>query len=224
METTARQSTATPTEIRTASIGFILVGLGVSVTAVSYVLNMTFPLQWLVWSLGAAFAAVALLAFAWPRSFRRLEAMPDGRLRLFLLFSMPLAFVLGSQVCGVGLKACTVACHVTNIAAIGLAGATAFRLHRGRAIGPTLIPLIVVALVPHCVCHAPVNVIWHGIFGGYAPTCGLVPMAAALFSVAALKGARTRLSATMTAAMLGVIAFMAVGNPLIGFPWEGCIG
>jgi hypothetical protein len=71
METTARQSTATPTEIRSASIGFILVGLGVAVTAVSYVLNMTFPLQWLVWTLGAAFAAVALLAFEWPRSFRR---------------------------------------------------------------------------------------------------------------------------------------------------------
>jgi hypothetical protein len=137
---------------------------------------------------------------------------------------MPMAFVLGSQVCGTGLKACTVACHVTNIASIALAGTTAIRAHRGRSVAPTLIPLIVVALVPHCVCSAPVNVIWHGVFGGYAPTCGMVPMAAVLFSVAALKGARPRLSATLTAVMLGVIAFMAVGNPLIGFPWEGCVG
>jgi hypothetical protein len=62
------------------------------------------------------------------------------------------------------------------------------------------------------------------ILGGYAPMCGLVPMAAVLFSLAAQKGARPRLRATLTAVMLGVIAFMAVGNPLIGFPWEGYVG
>jgi hypothetical protein len=224
MENSIYHPAPTPTETRAASVGFILVGIGVAVTAVSYVLNMTFPLQWLVWGLGVAFAAVAILALEWPRSFLRIGAMPEGRVRLFLLLSMPIAFVLGSQVCGTGLKACTVACHVTNFASIALAGVTAIRAHRGHSVAPTLIPLIVVALVPHCVCSAPVNVIWHGVFGGYAPTCGMVPMAAVLFSVAALKGARPRLSATLTAVMLGVIAFMAVGNPLIGFPWEGCVG
>jgi hypothetical protein len=224
MESSIYHPAPTLAETRAASVGFILVGIGVAVTAVSYVLNMTFPLQWLVWGLGVAFAAVAILALEWPRSFLRIGAMPEGRVRLFLLLSMPIAFVLGSQVCGTGLKACTVACHVTNFASIALAGVTAIRAHRGHSVAPTLIPLIVVALVPHCVCSAPVNVIWHGVFGGYAPTCGMVPMAAVLFSVAALKGARPRLSATLTAVMLGVIAFMAVGNPLIGFPWEGCVG
>ncbi len=212
-----------PLEVRTAFIGFILVGLGVAVTTVSYVSNMTFTIQWLVWAVGGAFAATALLAFEWPRAFRRPGAVPEGRLRGFLLLSMPLAFVLGSQVCGVGLKGCTVLCHVTNIASIGLAGTTAYRLHRGKSIGVTLIPLVVVALVPHCVCHAPVNVLWHGMLGGVAPTCGLVPLAATLFAVAALRGVRPTSSAVLTAAMLGVIVFMAVGNPLIGFPWQGCV-
>jgi hypothetical protein len=225
MDTTLGQSDLGPLESRTLLAGFVLVGLAIAVTAVSYVSNMTFRYQWLVWGLGAAFAAVALLALEWPRGLRRVSAqLPQGRLRQFLLLAMPLSFMLGSQVCGTGLKGCTVLCHATNLAAIGLAGATAFRVHRGLSLGPTLIPLVVVALVPHCICAAPVNVLWHGVLGGYAPTCGLVPLAATLFSISALRGMRTRASAVLSMAMLGVIVFIAVGNPVMGFPWEGCVG
>jgi len=66
METTIPRAGLKPLEIRTLSVGFLLVGIVIAVTAVSYVLNMTFPYQWLVWGVGAAFAAVALLAFEWP--------------------------------------------------------------------------------------------------------------------------------------------------------------
>ncbi len=147
MEAAIEPASLKPLELRTVWIGFVLVGLAVAVTATIYVLSMTFRPQWLVWGVGAAFAAVALLALEWPRALRRVGQAPDGRLRVALLLSMPLAFILGSQVCGVGLKGCTALCHATNLAAIGLAGGT----------------------------------------------------------------------------MLGVIVFMAVGNPLVGFPWEGCV-
>jgi hypothetical protein len=210
-------------ERRTLWVGFLLVGVAIGVTALSYVQNMRFPLQWLVWGVGAAFGAVALLALEWPRAYRDAADVPEGGLRWFLLASMPLAFVLGSQVCGVGLKACGVLCHGTNLVAIVLAGATAYRMHRGKSIGVTLVPLVIVALVPHCVCHAPVNTLWHSALGGVAPTCGLVPLAAVLFSVSALRGARPRASAGLSMMMLGMIVFMAVGNPLIGFPWRGCV-
>lgn len=223
METVVEQSGLEPRELRTLYAGFLLVGLAVAVTAASYVLNMTFSVQWLVWVIGFAFAAVALLSLEWPRGFRATGDAPEGSLRSFLLLSMPLAYVLGSQICGTGLKACGPLCHATSFAGIVLAGATAFRLHRGQSIGLFLIPLIAVSLIPHCTCSAPVNVLWHGMLGGVAPTCGLVPLAAVLFAVSALRGVRTPVSATLAGALLAMIAFIAVGNPLIGFPWEGCV-
>lgn len=223
METALEQPGLKPPELRTLYAGFLLVGLAVAVTAASYVLNMTFSIQWLVWVIGFAFAAVALLSLEWPRGFRARGHAPEGKLRLFLLVSMPLAYVLGSQICGTGLKACGPLCHATSLAAIGLAGATAFRLHRGQSISLFLIPLIAVSLIPHCTCPAPINVLWHGMLGGVAPTCGLVPLAAVLFSVSALRGVRTPSSATLATVLLAMIVFIAVGNPLIGFPWEGCV-
>jgi hypothetical protein len=38
-----------------------------------------------------------------------------------------------------------------------------------------------------------------------------------------MKGARPILSAALSGVMLGMIVFMAVGNPLIGLPWSGCV-
>lgn len=205
------------------SAGFWLVGVTVAVTAASCLMNMEFSIQFLVWIIGAAFGAVALLAMEWPRALRHAGSVPAGRLRTLLLFNMPFAYALGSQVCGTGLKACGPLCHATNLAGIGLSAALAYRVHRGQSIAGLLVPLIVVSLVPHCVCNAPVNVLWHKVFAGTAPTCGVVPLAAVLFSLTALLGLRTRASAGLAAAMLAVIAFIAIGNPLVGFPWRGCV-
>ncbi len=56
----------------------------------------------------------------------------------------------------------------------------AIRLHKGQQVGIFLVPLVVVALVPHCVCHAPINTLWHRMLGGVAPTCEMVPLAASV--------------------------------------------
>ncbi len=223
METTITRTGLKPLEIRTVSVGFLLIGIVIAVTAVSYVLNMTFPYQWLVWGVGAAFAAVALLAFEWPRAFRRPGEVPDGRLRQFLLLAMPLAFLLGSQVCGLGVKACTAVCNVINLSLIGLATVTAIRLHRGQSVGAFLVPLVVLGLVPHCVCDAPINVLWHPMLGGLSPTCNVVPLAVVLFSLSALRGVRPHSSTALVVVLLGMIVFMAAGNALFGFPWQGCV-
>jgi hypothetical protein len=224
MENTIAQTGVKPLERRTIMVGFLLVGLAIAVTTVSYGLNMTFTLQWLVWIITAAFAGVALLTLEWPRAFRGLPGeVPEGWLRGFLLLAMPLAYVLGSQVCGLGLKACSVVCHAINLSLIGLATVTAVRLHRGQSVGAVLVPMVVLGLTPHCVCHAPINVLWHSALGGFSPTCNMVPLAATLFSVTALRGIRPRYSAALAGVMLGMIVFMAVGNPLVGFPWQGCV-
>jgi len=223
METAVEQPALTPRELRTLNAGFLLVGIAIGVTAVSYVLNMTFSVQWLVWVIGFAFAVVALLSLEWPRGFRATGPAAEGKLRSFLLLSMPLAYVLGSQICGPGLTACGPLCHATNLAGIVLAGATAYRLHRGQSISVFLIPLIAVSLIPHCTCSAPINVLWHGVLGDVAPTCGLVPLAAVLFAISAVRGVRTGMSATLATVLLAMIVFIAVGNPLLGFPWEGCV-
>ena len=224
MKSTNTQTGLKPLEVRAVQVGFLLVGIVIGLTALSYVLNMKFRYQWLVWVIGVAFAAVALLSLEWLRAYRRAPGEePKGGLRLFLLIAMPLAFVLDSQICGLGFKACTVVCHVLSYLLIVLAIVTAVQLHRGKSIGPFLIPMIILSLVPHCVCHAPINAIWHSIFGGYAPTCFVMPLAVVLFSVTALRGVRTRFSAALVVLMLVVIAFIAVGNPLWGFPWPGCV-
>jgi hypothetical protein len=96
-----------PLEMGTLVVGFLLTGVAIAVTTVSYALNMTFQYQWLVWVITAAFGAVALITLAWPLAFRNLPGVvPEGRLRQLLLFSMPVAYILGSQVCGLGLASC----------------------------------------------------------------------------------------------------------------------
>ncbi len=223
METTIAQTDLKPLEVRTVSVGFFLVGLAIAITAVSYVLNMTFTHQWLVWLIGTAFAAVALLAFEWPRAFRNPGAVPGGRFRQVLLLSIPLAFVLSSQVCGLGLRACNGVCHATNLLLIGLGTVTAIRVHRGQSVGSLLILMVGVSLVPHCVCHAPINILWHRMLAGFAPTCEMVPLGAMLFSVSALRGVRPRGSAALVGAVYGVMAFIIVGGLLFAFTWQGCV-
>jgi len=51
----------------------------------------------------------------------------------------------------------------------------------------------------------------------------MVPLGVTLFSVAALKGVRTKASAAISGVLSGMIVFMAVGNPLFSFPWSGCV-
>lgn len=214
-----------PIELWTMRVGFILAGIVIAVTAVSYLLNMTFTYQWMVWVIGVAFLAVALLTLEWTRSLGGTPGeAPTGTLRGLLLIAMPVAFILDSQICGLGLKACSALCNVISFTMIGLSALTAYRLHRNQSVVALLVPMVVVGLVPHCVCGAPINTIWQGIFGGYSPTCQVIPLAATLFSVAALKGVRTRWSAAMVGLLLAVTVFIVVGNPLFGFPWTGCIG
>lgn len=213
-----------PLEMGTLVVGFLLAGIAIAVTTVSYALNMTFQYQWLVWVITAAFGAVASITFAWPLTFRSPPGeLPRGRFYQLLLVSMPVAYILASQVCGLGLASCGVACTVINLSLIGLSTATAVQIHRGKSVGALLIPIVILGLVPHCVCHAPINTIWHGIFGGVSPTCNMVPLAVTFFSVAALRGIRPRASAALSGVMTGMIVFMAVGNPLFSFPWPGCV-
>ena len=224
MESKEEQSGFSSLEKQVVHVGFWLAGIVIAITALSYVQNMTFRFQFLVWVIGIAFAAVALLALEWPRAFRGPAGpRPQGGLRRFLLLAMPLAFVLDSQICGLGLKSCTWTCNLISIALIGLSALTALRLNRGQSVGVLLVPIVILGLVPHCVCMAPINVIWQRIFGGHAPTCQVIPLTATLFSVSGLRGRRTLWSAVLVVVLLVVIAFIAVGNPLFGFPWQGCV-
>ena len=142
-------------EVRTVQVGFILVGLAIAVTGVSYILYSPFSIRLLVWIIGVAFVAVALLALAWAPTFGgSLGELPKGGLRQFLLLATPLAFALDSQICGLGIKACSAVCTVISLAVIGLAVATAIRLDRDQPIGLLLVPMVVLGLVPHCLCHA----------------------------------------------------------------------
>jgi hypothetical protein len=224
LTTSVAQTELKPFEVRALIVGFVLVGLAVALTTVSYLLNMTFVYQWLVWIIGIAFAGVALIFLEWTRAFRGPTTDgPTGWLRNVLLISIPLAYVLGSQVCGLGLASCGAACTAVNLSLIGLGTATSYRISRGQSIGWFLIPMVILGLTPHCVCAAPINTIWQSVLGGYSPTCNKVPLAVTLFSIAALKGVRTRASATISGVLSGMIVFTAVGNPLFGFPWSGCV-
>jgi hypothetical protein len=51
----------------------------------------------------------------------------------------------------------------------------------------------------------------------------MVPMAAVLFAVSALRGVRPRGGTALVAVMFGVMIFIIVGGSLIGFPWGGCV-
>jgi hypothetical protein len=224
MNDSSRQKGMKPLELRTVQVGFILAGLVIAVTGVSYLLNMEFQYQWLVWVIGVAFIAVGLITVEWLRAVRGAPGdEPEGGLRMFLLLAIPLSYIIDSQICGLGLKACNTACHVLSYVLLVLAAVIAIQLFRRKSVVPFLIPIVILSVVPHCTCHAPINNIWHSLFGGVAPTCFVMPLAVALFSLTALKGFRTRLSTILVVLMLIVITFCAVGNALLGFPWQGCV-
>ena len=141
-----------PLEMGTLVVGFLLTGVAIAVTTVSYALNMTFQYQWLVWIITVAFGAVALITLAWPLAFRYpLGEVPKGRFYQLLLISMPVAYILGSQVCGLGFASCGVACTAINLSLIGLSTATAVQIHRGKSVGALLIPIVILGLAPHCI-------------------------------------------------------------------------
>jgi hypothetical protein len=212
-------------EKRVATVGFLLSGLVIAVVGVSYILNSNYPIKFLVWVIGIAFVGVGLLAIEWSRAFRKIsDVVPSGNLRSFLILAIPVAFILDTQICGLGLSACSTLCHVISYTMIALGVVTAIRLYQGKSVGGILVPMVIVGLIPHCMCGAPINTIWQSLLGGYAPTCQVIPLATTLFSITALRGARTKWSALMVAVLLIVTLFIVVGNPLWGFPWKGCIG
>ena len=70
MTTTVAHSELKSLEIRTLIIGFILVGIAVAVTSISYLLNMTFVYQWMVWIIGIDIAGAALITLEWAHAIR----------------------------------------------------------------------------------------------------------------------------------------------------------
>ncbi len=193
METIDRQNGLGPVEVWAVTAGLILAGLAIVITGISYLMNMTFSYQWLVWAVGLAFVVVGSLTIESVRGLRHPgESKPEGGFRQILILSIPLAFVLSSQVCGLGLRACNTFCHVSNLLLIVLAVVVAIRLHRDQSVGAILIPMVVIGLIPHCVCHAPINVLWHSILCGVSPACEMMPLAATLIAVMALRGIRPR--------------------------------
>ena len=128
METTVTRTAWQPLEVRTVWVGFLLAGLVLAVTTVSFALNTTFPYRWLVWGATVGFAAIALLALERLRAGRSSGELPEGGYRRFFLLAVPLAFVLNSQVCGLGVIACTAVCNSINLALVGLAMMTTVRL------------------------------------------------------------------------------------------------
>jgi hypothetical protein len=118
--------------------------------------------------------------------------------------------------------ACTVTCNIVSISLIILAILIAIRISQDRSIIMLLIPMIVLCVVPHCVCMAPINVVWHGM-SRFSPTREIIPLTTVLFAITALRGARPRISTVLVAVMLGMTVFIAAGNVLLGFPWEGCV-
>jgi hypothetical protein len=224
MNASSHQEGMNPLERRTIQVGFVLAGLVIAVTGVSYLLNMEFQYQWLVWVIGVAFVAVGLITVEWLRAFRGAQGdEPAGGLRMFLLLAIPLSYIIDSQICGLGFKACNTACHILSYVLLVLAAVIAVQLYRRKSVVPFLIPIVILSVVPHCTCPAPINIIWHSLFGGIAPTCFVMPLAVVLFSLTALRGFRSRFSTILIVLMLIVITFCAVGNALLGFPWQGCV-
>ena len=205
------------------TIGLGLSGLAIAITGISYLMNMTFTYQWLVWIVGIAFIAVGILIIESTRGLNNPGNIPSGKFRQLLLFSMPLAFIVSSQVCGLGFRACNLTCHLTNLVLIILAALIAFRLHRGQSFSLILPAIIVIGLIPHCSCLAPINTLWHNILGGIAPTCEMIPLSVTLLAVLALRGARSKLNTILIIILFVVMFFIIVGGSLFDFPWQGCV-
>lgn len=204
-------------------VGFILAGLAITITGVSYLIYMEFPQQWLVWIVGAAFIVVGFVTVAWSRGLSFRANMPENRSQRFLILSIPAAFVLSSQVCGLGLRACTTVCHITNALLIVLGVVMVFRLNRMQNVGLLLAPMVLIGLIPHCVCHAPINTVWHGILGGVSPTCEMMPLAASLFAITSIRGIRVSSGRILISVLFAVMLFIIVGGMMFGFPWQGCV-
>ena len=75
-------------------VGLILSGLAIAITGVSYLMNMTFSYQWLVWIIGMAFIAVGILIIESSRGLSNPGNIPAELFRQLLLFSMPIAFII----------------------------------------------------------------------------------------------------------------------------------
>ena len=74
------------TEVRTTTVGLILSGFAILITGVSYLSNMTFTYQWLVWVIGIALVMVGLITMEWPRAFKgSTGVLPEGRFKQFLI-------------------------------------------------------------------------------------------------------------------------------------------
>lgn len=210
-------------EIPVMMTGFILAGIAIVITGVSYLIYMEFKQEWLVWLIGGAFIVVGLVTVTWARELRTDNATPRGTPHILLILTIPVAFIISSQVCGLGLRACNSVCHITNFSLILLGLITTYRLYRGHKIGLLLLPMVVIGLIPHCVCHAPINTVWHGFMSGVAPTCEMMPVAASLFVVASMRGIRNRISISMVLVLLVVMVFIIAGGLFWGFPWQGCV-
>ena len=78
MEALNTQTDLNALEVRTVSVGLVLAGLAIAITGVSYISNMAFSHQWLVWLVGLAFIGVGCLAIEWPRGFRHPGEVSEG--------------------------------------------------------------------------------------------------------------------------------------------------
>jgi hypothetical protein len=212
-------------EILTIRTGFILAGAIIAITGISYGMHSPFYIRPLVWLIAIVFVGVGLISLEWPRAFGGSPGeVPKGNQKLFLLAAIPFSFILDSQICGLGLMACTITCNVISFATIALALILVFRINQNKPVAIVLIPIVILSVIPHCICDAPINTIWHNLFNGVAPTCYIIPLVTTLFALTAMRGRRSRLSTILVVVMLIITLFIAVGNPLFGFPWEGCVG
>ncbi len=92
MSNSSNQTGLKPLEARTLHVGFILAGLVIAVTGVSYLLNMKFQPQFLVWIIGVAFIAVALFYLSGCEPLGVLQAM-CRRASCVCFFSWPCRFL-----------------------------------------------------------------------------------------------------------------------------------
>jgi len=142
-------------EIPALKVGFILAGLAITITGVSYLIYMEFPQQWLVWIVGTAFIVVGLVTIAWSVGLSFKSNMQNNKSQKFLILSIPAAFVLSSQVCGIGLGACSTVCHITNALLIIMGIMVMIRLNRSQNVGLLLVPMVVISLTPHSYSTEP---------------------------------------------------------------------
>lgn len=104
-----------------------------------------------------------------------------------------------------------------------LAAFLAFRIHRSQSYSLILPAIIIIGLIPHCTCLAPINTLWHDILGGNAPTCEMMPLSATLLAVLALRGVRSKFNTILILILFVVMVFIIVGSSLFSFPWQGCV-